>query len=108
MNLTNQPQFQKPPKPTPAEIKAGKAHMARVAQLPCVICNMRPVEVHHCICDRFSGKKASDFHTIPLCVRCHRIGDQAIHNNKAGWVRANGKDYKYLSVTADLLAGELN
>lgn len=36
-------------KPPKAErgTKSAKAHMARVAKLPCVICGCRPVEVHH-------------------------------------------------------------
>ena len=106
MNITGQKAFQKTPKPTPEEERAGKEHMARVAQLPCVICGIRPVEVHHCICDRFSGKKASDFDTIPLCPACHRTGPQAIHNGKASWVRRNGKDYDYLGVVKKLLEND--
>ena len=93
----------KEPKPSKA---AGKAHMARVAALPCVICGYWPVEVHHCISGRYGQRKASDFHTIPLCLNHHR-GMEGIHASKAAWEALNGLDTDYLPVVADMLAGEL-
>ena len=93
----------KPGKPSKA---AGKAHMARVAQLPCVLCGSQPVEVHHVICGRYGQRKASDFETIPLCYPCHR-GPEGIHASKAAWVARNGEDYEFLPVVADMLAGQL-
>ncbi|MDB6454747.1 DUF968 domain-containing protein [Falsirhodobacter sp. 20TX0035] len=84
----------------------AKAHMAAVAACPCVICGARPVEVHHCISARYGSRKRSDFETIPLCVAHHRIGPEAIHQNKAAWEAANGPDTDYLPVVADMLAGE--
>lgn len=106
MNLTGRPIHQKPEKLTPAEVKAGKLHMARVARLPCVITGLRPVQVHHCICGRYSGKKANDFQVIPLHISQHLDGPLAIHTDKAGWIERNGNDYEYLPVVADMLAGE--
>jgi len=41
----------------------------------CDICGARPVEVHH---DRFLGSRATDERTIPLCVRHHREGPEAV------------------------------
>jgi len=99
--------FQKTPRLTPAEKRAGKAHMARVAQLPCVITGLKPVEVHHCFCGRFSGRKANDFQVIPLYILKHRIGPEAIHNNKRAWERANGMDYEYLDVVDEMLKGDV-
>ena len=81
-------------------------HLARVAQLPCVICHRRPVQVHHCICGRYGTRKASDFETIPLCRECHLDGPNAIHRNKRAWIERNGPDYEYLPVVADMLAGD--
>ena len=99
------PMGQKPVKPSKAE---GKAHMARVAQLPCVICGKQgPSEVHHCISGRYSQRKASDFHTIPLCYADHR-GPDGIHANKAAWEARNGLDTDFLPVVADMLAREFN
>jgi hypothetical protein len=80
--------------------------MARVKQLPCVVCHRPgPSAVHHCICGRFSQAKAGDFQTIPLCWECHQ-GPQGIHASKDAWVEANGPDTDFLPVVADMLHGE--
>ncbi|AXC50028.1 DUF968 domain-containing protein [Paracoccus suum] len=94
----------KPDGPTAADRAAGRAHMARVAQLPCIICGARPVEVHHCISGRFGQRRVSDFDTIPLCARHHREGPFSIHGNKALWVATNGPDTDFLPRVAALLA----
>jgi hypothetical protein len=87
----------------------GRAHMARVKALPCVICGKPgPSDAHHVFCGRYGQSKASDFETIPLCKECHQIGPLAIHNDKAGWIARNGPDTDYLPVVADQLAGEFN
>ena len=96
MNLTGQPPRQKAPKLTQAEILAGKWRMARVAEMGCVICGARPVEIHHVICGRYSSERAPDTKTIPLCVNHHRIGPDAIHNGKESWVAKHGPDTDYL------------
>lgn len=81
---------------------SGKAHMALVAQLPCVICGAWPVTVHHCISKRYSQRKASDFATIPLCHACHQ-GPEGIHANKRAWEDRHGPDTGFLPVVAALL-----
>lgn len=90
------------------EPRKSPEHLARVAALPCVICHYWPVEVHHCIHDRFGTRKASDFDTIPLCAAHHREGPDAIHNGKDRWREHFGADHEYLPVVADMLAGEWN
>lgn len=87
--------------------KRNPAHMARVADLPCVCCGARPVEVHHVICGRYSQRRAPDEATIPLCPAHHR-GPEGIHADKRAWVAIWGADTDYLPVVADALAGELN
>lgn len=94
-------------KPSRQEIMAGKLHMARVAQLECVICGRWPVEVHHCKSGRFSQRRESDFAVIPLCPECHRTGPNAYHAGQASWEAVNGPDTDYLPVVADMLADEL-
>jgi len=94
----------KAPRPSKS---AGRDHMARVAQLPCVACGKTPVQVHHCIHDRFSQRKASDMETIPLCHRCH-TGADGIHTRREWWVETYGQDTDYLPVVADMLAGQFN
>ena len=86
-----------------AEGQAGLEHMARVAQLPCVICGAWPVHVHHCFHGRYGTRKASDFDTIPLCPRDHLDGPEAIHRDKAGWMVRNGPDHSYLDRVKELL-----
>jgi hypothetical protein len=80
--------------------------MAKVARIPCVICGNPQVEVHHCISERFSQRKAWDTETIPLCVNHHR-GPDGIHTDKASWESKYGLDRDYLPVVAGLIAGEL-
>lgn len=87
MNLTGQQVAPKAGKP-----KRNKAHMARVATLPCVICARHPVQVHHCIHGRYSQARAPDEMTIPLCVDCHN----ELHADKAEWEEANGPDHGFL------------
>ena len=103
MNFAGHQPQQKPPKLTPAEKRAGKLHMERVASLGCVICGCWPVEVHHIICGRYSQKKPPDTETIPLCIPHHRIGPEAIHNGKRSWVEKYGPDTDYLPVVEKLL-----
>ena len=91
--------------PRPLGLKADKPkrdfdHMGRVAGLPCVICGYWPVEVHHCIHDRFGQRRAPDTETIPLCHHHHT----ALHANKRAWREAYGPDHSYLPVVADQLA----
>ena len=127
MNLTKRPIFEKTPwtqaqrKPmrkvsakrqaflNSAEGKAEAAHMRRVKQLPCVICDMPPPsDAHHVFHGRYGNRKPSGYSTIPLCKECHTDGPLAIHNDKAGWAERNGFDHEFIAVTADMLAGELN
>lgn len=105
MNLANRPPAGQKTQKQPRD----RAHMARVAELPCVICGKPgPSEVHHCICGRYGQRRASDRETIPLCIWCHRFGLEAIHSDKAGWIARNGNDFEFLPVVADMLAGEWN
>ena len=52
----------------------SKAHLRFVATMPCVVCGMRPVEVHHLkhLQPRARGLKVSDEFTVPLCPEHHR------------------------------------
>ena len=83
------------------EREAGKAHMAKVASLPCVCCGYWPVEVHHCK----SGGPRSDMRVIPLCHNHHR-GPEGFHTQRETWEGLYGLDADYLPVVADMIAGE--
>lgn len=90
------PAAPKPQKPIRGTA-ASRAHMAAVAQLPCVICAEWPVIVHHCISGRFGQGRASDFDTIPLCARHHdATSPEGIHANKRDWEKMHGPDTGFL------------
>ena len=89
------------------EGKAGLAHMARVAALPCVICRewnmvqLSRTQVHHCIHGRYSAHKAPDTMVLPLCEG-HHLGHfdtskLALHNEPNKWKRLYGPDTEWLS-----------
>lgn len=71
----------------------NKQHLAKIAQLPCVICGSYPVHVAHI---RYSvpdkpnpgvGQKPDDRWTVPLCPACHLLSNQAQHSRgeRAWW-----------------------
>ncbi len=102
-NLTGRPPLgQKPSKPERGT-HAAKAHMARVAAMPCIICHKPgPSAVHHCISGRYGQHKASDFDTLPLCWNCHQ-GPNGIHASKRDWEALHGFDTDYLPIVAAML-----
>jgi hypothetical protein len=104
VNLTGKgPLGLKQPKPERGTAKA-RAHIARVKQLPCVICRKPgPSDAHHVICDRYGTRKASDFEVIPLCKAHHQDGPEAIHNGKASWVEKHGPDHEFLEAVRRML-----
>lgn len=52
-----------------------KAHMARVAQLPCVKCGAWPVQVHHVTASSYVMGRLpkNDELVVPLCPKHHKI-----------------------------------
>jgi hypothetical protein len=92
--------------------RRGLLHMGRVKQLPCVCCGAYPPsDAHHCKSPGYKGNEHSmqrdDFKTIPLCKNHHQ-GPEGYHTQKETWHATYGKDWEYLAVVADALAGELN
>lgn len=79
--------------------QAGLTHMARVAQLPCLVCGAHPVEVHH------EGKPRSDMNVLPLCPRHHKreYGSSAYHFSPKAFYALHGPSEALLSRVADLL-----
>tara|TARA_R110000868_G_scaffold20802_1_gene87419 strand:+ start:453 stop:746 length:294 start_codon:yes stop_codon:yes gene_type:complete len=63
--------------------KAEKQHLARVAELGCIICDRlgypgTPAEVHHIRTGIGAGRRASHYDTLPLCPEHHR-GNTGLH-----------------------------
>lgn len=101
-NLAQRPPLgQRAPKPIRGAQDA-RDHMAAVAGLACCICGSLPVTVHHCISRRFGSRKASDFHTIPLCHNHHQ-GADGIHADKAAWESRWGLDTDYLPIVKTMI-----
>lgn len=99
MNLTGRPIPQKSARPA-----RDPDRLAKVKQLPCVICKAPPPsDAHHCIHDRYSQRKAPDSETIPLCKPHHQDGPEAIHSDKRAWREKHGPDYGYLAMVDDML-----
>ena len=73
--------------------KAGKEYMERVKRLTCCTlgCHRTPCDAHH-IRDVHvgTGRKSSDFETIPLCKGCHQTDKYSVHNSQKTWERLNG------------------
>ena len=61
-----------------------KAHMGRIAQLPCVCCCSHGVEVHHIRAGDAAGagQRSKHWLCVPLCPDCHR-GTNGVHGNKS-------------------------
>lgn len=78
----------------------NKGHLGFIAQLPCVICLRKPVQVAHVNFqdhfwqkDNTRGRKADDKWTVPLCQKCHTDDPDAQHRtNERQWWIAKGID----------------
>ena len=94
----------------PARVAKDPLYLARVARLPCCVCEAfgevqdTPTQVHHVICGRFGQRKTPDRMTIPLCAAHHLTGEGgklAIHSGKEAWVAKYGNDYDFTAATQD-------
>jgi hypothetical protein len=81
-------------------------YLAKVAQLPCVICTVHRLpqlsqtQVHHVIHDRFSFHRSGDDRTIPLCEGHHQglfdTSKIALHKEPKLWREFYGDDHSHL------------
>ena len=90
------------------------AYLAKVAELPCVICEalgeaqLTPTQVHHTIHGRYSQRKTPDRDVIPLCRAHHMTGEGgkiAIHREPVAWWQLYGQDGYYIKRTQDRING---
>lgn len=81
----------------PANV-AERAHMDRVAQMPCLVSGERPVTLHHCTgyADRMGRLPRSHRLIVPLAARFHLIQHGPIYSVEAlshrGFFRVHGID----------------
>ncbi len=89
-----------------AKTKAEKDHMARVAELGCIICQ-QPAELHHIREMQGMGSKASNLDVIGLCHRHHRTGGYGIafHAGRKAFEANFGTQRELLRKTKDKLEG---
>ena len=83
----------------------GREYMGKVAQLPCAICGVYGVHVHHIRTGIGMGRRASDFDTLPLCPEHHQ-GMTGIHGmGRKAWERHHGiTELQLLKQTKERLA----
>jgi hypothetical protein len=88
---------------------AEKRHLQRVRDLGCIVCGGAAI-AHHIRSGQSSGmgKKASDFHTIPLCGDHHTDGGYGIayHAGPRIWQERYGSEIDLLVQTTAMLAAE--
>lgn len=60
---------------------AAKRHLARVHEIPCVLCGAVPVEAHHIRDGQGMSQRANDWMVAALCSECHR-GDNGVHHSR--------------------------
>jgi hypothetical protein len=60
---------------------AGKRHLSRVHDIPCVLCGSMPVEAHHIRDGQGMSQRATDWMAVALCADCHR-GPLGIHGDR--------------------------
>ena len=60
----------------------SKAHLDRVAKLPCCTCGSYGVQLHHIREGQGMAQRADDMLVIPLCRDCH-TGPCGVHGDKS-------------------------
>lgn len=83
----------------------GREYMGKVAQLPCAICGVYGVHVHHIRTGIGMGRRASNFDTLPLCPEHHQ-GKSGIHGmGRKAWELHHGiTELQLLKQTKERLA----
>lgn len=81
--------------------KDESERMAKVSQLPCIICNRPPVsEVHHIT---QCGRRLGHMFTLPLCTNCHRGDDGFSGINRSAWDKSLENQLNLLDVVNQML-----
>jgi len=81
--------------------KAEQAHLLRIKNLPCCICDASaPSDAHHVtVC----GRRVSHYATVPLCKSCHQDQHNGIHGNMAMWKIMKMDEIDALARTIEML-----
>lgn len=80
----------------PAQTNAEAAHVARLAEQPCVVCDDTcPVEVHE-------PEQGMWWISMPLCIPCHR-GTDGWHGTRLRWSLRKMTELKAINKTLERL-----
>ena len=73
-------------------------HLTRLAALPCCVCGIEPVQVHHIKGAGLTGtgQKCSDWFAIPLCLQHH---DEFHRKGRMHWEMLHGSQADHLAKT---------
>ena len=80
--------------------KSDKDYMARVAEIPCLVCGETEVELHHV---RRFGETRKVSQVVPLCVYHHRAGGGIHHLGQKKWEREFYSQDELLEMTKERL-----
>lgn len=81
--------------------KPEKTHMALVKNMPCVICGIKPVDVHHA--GTGMGGRRDHMKVLPLCKNHHQ-GKEGIHTlGRKIWREKFGTEDYFLKLIEDKL-----
>lgn len=76
---------------------AERAHLARVKELPCSVCDEPgPSEAHHIV-------QGQQFTAVALCVECHRGPVLGLHGQRRAWAIRKMDEMAALNVTIQRL-----
>lgn len=73
------------------------AYLAWVRTQPSVVSGVEGCVAHHCIADRFSSSKHSDYFTIPLTEDEHR----ELHKSWRSWEMTHGSQWRFVALTLE-------
>lgn len=79
--------------------KAEREHMAKVAEMPCIVCGNFPVQVHHALTG--GGGRKNHMKVLPLCY-LHHQGAEGIHTiGRKPWQNLHGTETELLESLHD-------
>lgn len=83
-------------KPRPRKTAEECRHFVRVAQMPCLVCGARPVQIHHVTASIHGGRiSRSHSRVVPLCFAHHKVegGLDSVENlSHGGFYTKHGID----------------
>ena len=73
--------------------KAEKEFMAKVKELPCIVCGYYPVDCHHIT---EGGRRLGNMYCLPLCFDHHEGQIFSIGNHKKSFIKKYGTELELL------------